>query len=148
MAGSISWVSITANKHPFVLKTQRLVDYQLEGSTAVQAACAFNRMHDARADFHYQLFKAEHRSYYSQQDAQVLSECRTTANVGFLRRLVEVCRNRSCRAPPISRGSIAEIDIAKAYAGAFMRIQFVPVFNEFDIWKPYDVQEPIRNSSL
>ncbi len=79
---------------------------------------------------------------------QVLNERRTTANVGFLRRLVEACRSRSCRAPPISRGSLAEIDITKAYVGAFMRIQFVPVFNEFDIWKPYGLQEPIRSSSL
>ena len=38
MAGSISWVCITANKHTFIIKTQRLVDYEIEGSTAAQAA--------------------------------------------------------------------------------------------------------------
>ncbi len=57
-------------------------------------------------------------------------------------------RHRNCRALPISRGSLAEIDIAKAYSGAFMRIQFVPVFSELDSWKPYDLQEPIRKPSL
>ena len=40
-----------------------------------------------------------------------------------------------------------EIDISKAYAGAFMRIKDVSVFNEFDIWQPYN-GEAIRKLSL
>ena len=148
MAGRICWVCISANGFTFLIKTQRLVEYEIEGSTAVDEAAVFNRMHDARAEFHYQLFRSEHKSYYSPLDVEVLNECRTVANVGFLRRLVEVCRSRSCRPPPISRDSLAEIDITKAYTGAFMRIQFVPIFNEFDVWKKYKPEEPLRNHSL
>ncbi|MFM7990036.1 MAG: hypothetical protein ACKPKO_63055, partial [Candidatus Fonsibacter sp.] len=33
-----------------------------------------------------------------------------------------------------SRSSLAEIDISKAYTGAFIRIKSIPVFNEFDAW--------------
>jgi hypothetical protein len=36
----------------------------------------------------------------------------------------------------ISRSSLAEIDISKAYTGAFMRIKAIPVINEFDTWEP------------
>ena len=40
-----------------------------------------------------------------------------------------------------------EIDISKAYTGAFMRINAIPVFSEFDIWQTYN-GEPIKNLSL
>ena len=44
-------------------------------------------------------------------------------------------------------GNLVEIDISKAYSGAFMRIKAVPVFNEFDAWQPYEGQA-IRKLSL
>ena len=40
-----------------------------------------------------------------------------------------------------------EIDISKAYTGTFMRIKAIPVFNEFDVWQPYN-GEAIRKLSL
>ena len=43
---------------------------------------------------------------------------------------------------------MAEIDISKAYTGAFMRIKSIPVFNEFDTWQYYKPEEPIENMSL
>ncbi|MFM7978874.1 MAG: hypothetical protein ACKPKO_06120, partial [Candidatus Fonsibacter sp.] len=43
---------------------------------------------------------------------------------------------------------LAEIDISKAYTGAFMRIRSIPVFNEFDTWQAYKPEEPIKNMSL
>ena len=42
---------------------------------------------------------------------------------------------------------MVEIDISKAYAEAFMRIKAIPVFNEFDVWQPYN-GEAIRKLSL
>ena len=41
-----------------------------------------------------------------------------------------------------------EIDISKAYTGAFMRIKSIPVFNEFDTWQAYKPEEPVKNMSL
>ncbi|MFM7984865.1 MAG: hypothetical protein ACKPKO_36650, partial [Candidatus Fonsibacter sp.] len=52
------------------------------------------------------------------------------------------------RPPTIPRSSLAEIDIPKAYTGAFMRIRSIPVFNEFDTWQYYMPEEPINNMSL
>ena len=43
--------------------------------------------------------------------------------------------------------SLIEKDITKAYTAAFEKINKVPVFNEFDIWKPYK-NEPIKDFSL
>ncbi|MFM7986768.1 MAG: hypothetical protein ACKPKO_46385 [Candidatus Fonsibacter sp.] len=76
-------------------------------------------MRDAKAGFHYQLFKSEHRSYYGARDLGSLDECRTVANVGWLRRLSrDILRSSKRRRPlPINKDSIAEIDVSKAYRG-------------------------------
>ena len=132
--GKLSWVSLSVNQTRFVFRSQQLIDWAIDGGMEVHDAQVFNRMHDAKTEFHYQLFKSEHKSYYDQQDLEVLDECRTVANVGWLKRAV-------------SKSSLVEIDISKAYTGAFMRITAVPVFNEFDVWTPYE-GEPIRNLSL
>ena len=49
--------------------------------------------------------------------------------------------------PVINRSNLAEIDISKAYTGAFMRIKSIPVFNVFDTWQAYKPEEPIKNMS-
>ena len=57
---------------------------------AVQDGAVFNKMHDAKTEFHYQLCKSEHKSYYGAQDLEILEECKTVANVGWLHKLVGV----------------------------------------------------------
>ncbi|MFM7984277.1 MAG: hypothetical protein ACKPKO_33635 [Candidatus Fonsibacter sp.] len=91
----------------------------------------FNIMQEAKTEFHYQLFKSEHKGYYNAQDIEILDECKTVANVGWLHSLVGTCPNNTKRPPTIPRSSLAEIDISKAYTAAFMRIKSIPVFNEF-----------------
>ena len=125
MTGSISWLCLTVNRHTFVVKTQRIVDYCIEGCITVENPEVFNKMQDASAEFHYQLFKLEHRSYYGELDVQILDECRSSANVGYLRRLIGVSRGIRHRLPVIHKSSLVEIDITKAYAGAFLRIRAV-----------------------
>ncbi|MFM7983108.1 MAG: hypothetical protein ACKPKO_27690, partial [Candidatus Fonsibacter sp.] len=52
-------------------------------------------------------------------------------------RLVGTCPNNKKKPATIPRSSLAEIDISKAYTGAFIRIKSIPVFNEFDTWQAY-----------
>ena len=56
--------------------------------------------------------------------------------------------SRRHKPPVIYISSLAEIDISKAYTGAFMRIRAIPVFNEFDTWQAYKQDEPVKNMSL
>jgi hypothetical protein len=148
MTGRLTWVSLTVSKYTFVVRSQQMIDYAIDGMMEVEDAGVFNRMHDAKLDFYHQLFRAEHRSFYSPQDLKILDDCRTVANVGWI---------KSLRAQRISRydpqfmlreRDLAEIDITKAFTGAFMRITAVPVFNEFDLWQPYLEGEALRNLSL
>ena len=91
-------------------------------------------MHDAKTDFHDKLFKSEHRSYYGARDLKILDECRTVANVGWLRKFTPTSLTRYRRPSPIDKDTLAEVDISKAYTRTFMRIRAAPVFNEFDVW--------------
>ena len=70
------------------------------------------------------------------------------ADVGWLHSLVGVSPSKKHRPPSIPKSSLAEIDISKAYTGAFMRIRPIPVFNEFDTWQSYKPEEPIKHMSL
>jgi hypothetical protein len=46
-----------------------VIDFlELDGVMEAQDAAVFNKMHDANADFHYQIFKSEHGSYYGARD--------------------------------------------------------------------------------
>ena len=125
-----------------------MIDWAIDDMMEVQDAAVGNNMQDAQTEFHYHLCKSEHHSYYGAQDLEILHECRTVANVGGVHRLTPTSLARYYRPPPIDRGNLAEIDISKAYTGAFMRIRTVPVFSEFGIWRPYKAKEPINNLSL
>ena len=59
-----------------------------------------------------------------------------------------VSLSRKHRPPVIHNNSLAEIDISKAYTGAFAKIRAIPFFNEFDTWQAYEQEEPIKNMSL
>ena len=74
----------------------------------------FNRLQDAKTEFHYQLFKSDHRSYYNAPDIEFLDERRAAANVGWLHSLVGVSLSNKHRPPSIPKSSLAEIDISKA----------------------------------
>ena len=105
-----------------------MIDWAIDGMMEVHDAGVFNRLQDAKTELNYQLFRSEHRA----QDIEILDECRTAANVGWLHGLVGTSPSKKHRPPTIPRSSLAEIDISKAYTGAFIRIRSVPVFNEFD----------------
>ena len=147
-ARKLSWVSLTVNNRTFIIKSQQMLDRAIDGMMEVDDAGVFNRLQDAKTEFHYQLFRSEHKRYYSAQDIDILDECRTAANVGWLQSLVGVSLSKKHRPPVIQRSSLAEIDISKACTGAFMKIKATPVFNEFDTWQAYKTEEPINNMSL
>ena len=49
---------------------------------------------------------------------------------------------------PIRKADLAEIDVSKAYTGAFLRIKAIRMFNEFDLWQRHSEGEALRNLSL
>ena len=73
--------------------------------------------------FHKKLFSENHKSFYSDLDVEILDESRTIVPFGSFKHLhndVEPC----------------SIDRRKAFSKAESIVE-VPVFKEFDVWKPY-----------
>ena len=150
-AGKITHIEIVVgdDNKTFILRGQQLNPEEIDGMILVNQEDVFNRTNEAMVDFQNQLLKKDHRSYYSKQDIDILDEYRTVANVGML---VDIdAQNRKLGKKQLDKyikiSELIELDMSKAYTAAFMKIQHIPIFNEFDIWKKYD-QEPIRPLSL
>ena len=91
-------------------------------------------MRDVMFNFEMSVFRKEHKSYYSQQDIDILDEFRMVANV-------------RAALPAKEQAGTVEIDISKSYTAAFTKIRNIPAFNEFDHFKPYNGDE-MQNYSL
>ena len=100
----------------------------IDGIIEVSNEATYNKMNDAMVNFRMSIFKNEQKSYYSTHDVNILDEFRTVANVGWME-------------PVKSKSTLLEIDISKAYTAAIAKIKSVPVFNEFDRFKPYEGEE-------
>jgi hypothetical protein len=85
-------------------------------------------MNEEMIKFHDAIFKNRYKSYYNAEDIAILDEYRTVVNIGMIQDLPK-------------KTKLVEIDRTKAFTAAFMEITKVPVFNEFDIFKPYNNEE-------
>ena len=112
--------------HRVILRTQQVITSVIQSPVVVDREIIYNKMNEAMVNFSTQIFKATRKSYYTQEDIKILDEYRTVANLGML-------TDR-----PYEK--LTEIDISKAYTGAFCKITHVPIFNEFDAFQPYTGQ--------
>ena len=126
--GRVTNIRLELNKIFCVIRTQQLTTTSIDGIINVASEDIYNNVNVAMNDFSQRLFKLNHRSSYTRQDIDILDEYRTIANVGILK-------------PPPAHTNLVEIDVSKAYTAAFTQIKEVPVFNEFDAFKPYNQQK-------
>ena len=82
------------------------------------------------------LFIPAHKSFYNDIDLKILDETRTIVPSGWFYSGGDLDYIQL----KISTGffKVAEIDISKAFTSMFLKMDEKPVFNQFDIWKPYD----------
>ena len=125
--GRIAKLIIEYNKTTFIIKTQQLTTKSIERHIHVDSELVYNNMSVAMTKFNKRMLKLTHKSYYNKQDVDILDEYRTIANSGLF-----------AKCP---KEALSEIDISKAYTAALSKITQIPVFNEFDIFKPYEQQE-------
>ena len=123
----------------YKVKTQNLIKDSMDGSITVEAEQTYNNMSRAMYDFNQALFNPLHKSYYNESDMEVFKQCHTIAPCG---RIPQIHYNRDLETDIktyyLFREHCVEIDRRKAYTWAYNQIVEVPVFCEFDIWKPYD----------
>ena len=124
----------------YKVKTQNLVNNSIDGSICVRTEQIYNKMSKAMFNFNTALFKATHKSYYNEVDVEIFKECRTIPPTGEINKHYYLYNPKTdkddkyCYTPEVT----TEIDIRKAYTSAFNKIAEIPVFTQFDIWKPFN----------
>ena len=141
-AGYISDLFIRVNKINYHITTQNLVPDSLDGGICVENEVVFNKLSGAMLKFKNDVFKPCHKSYYNEYDMPLFENCRTIVPSGKLYNMGKLYNQRG-----ISMSDMVELDVRKAFTKAFTDINRVPVFSQFDEWKPYR-GEGIKNLTL
>ena len=70
----------------------------------------------------------------------LFKECRTITPVGQIHKHYDLFNPKTNKDDKNSYTpeSCVSLDIRKAYTHAYMKISEIPVFTQFDVWKPYD----------
>ena len=109
------------------IKSQRPSKFKIEETVMVPDVETLNNLHKVRHEFTSSIIRSDYKSFYSEKDMEVFKDFRSRAKYGIF-------DIKDTRDPD----DLVEIDITKAYTAAFEKIDKVPVFSEFDIWKPYN----------
>ena len=136
-AGAISYLKGDFNNVYFCIKTQMLVDDQINSDVPVDRELVYNNMAEAFFRFKKSLFNPNHRSDYSSVDTEVLTKFRTVVPLGELFKNLDNMDETK-----------QEIDICKAFTKAFSSISHIPVFDHFDNWKIFNPKSKIRDLNL
>ena len=123
-SGRITKLFLEFNKITFIIKTQQLITSTVERPIVVENEDIYNRMNQAMVKLNKSMFRQSYKSNYTDLDIDILDEYRSYANVGLLR------QKPTC--------NLVEIDVSKAYTSALIKIDKIPIFNEFDIFQPYN----------
>ena len=124
----VNWkIKSTKQEITYTIKLQNLSTHSIDEDVSVENEKLFNDMNGEMFNFNKKIFNDAHKSYYSQTDIDILDEARTIVPTGYF-------KNNSTN-------ETVEIDRTKAFTKAFSKITHIPVFTEFDIWKPYQNEE-------
>ena len=96
---------------------------------AVDSEEVYNNTNLAMSTLSSKLFLKSHLSHYTEKDLEVLDSYRTKSVCGMLCG----CQDKSALAK-----SLIEIDVSKAHAAALNEMTEIPIFNEFDAFRPYE----------
>ena len=136
-------IKINSKSHKEIkskVKTQNLVNNSIDGSICVRTEQIYNKMSKAMFNFNTALFKPTHKSYYNEIDVEIFKECRTIPPMGEINKHYYLYNPKTDKddkyfyTPEVA----TEIDVRKAYTSAFNKITEIPVFTQFDIWKPFN----------
>ena len=119
----------------YTIVTQHLNKDDIDEDIAVETEEQYNKVSEEMFKFHKQLFSENIKSYYTDLDVEILDECRTIVPFGYLG------KDRNIDVQKCS------IDTRKAFTYGCSKIVKVPVFKEFDIWKPYTDKSDVNKSN-
>ncbi len=107
----------------FSIETQQLIKSAIDGIIVIDNEQTYTNMSKAMSTIHSKIFLKTHKSYFTEDDLLILNEYRTKPIVGNI---------------GTNQDNMIEIDISRAYTSQFSQITKIPIFNEFDNFKPYN----------
>ena len=113
----------------YSIVSQDLDKDKIDEDIMVNTEDKYNRVSDEMFKFQRKFFNEAHKSYYNETDVKILDECRTIVANGRIYGAEDVNLNDRC-----------SIDIRKASTHSASQIVKIPVFREFDVFKPYDLK--------
>jgi hypothetical protein len=90
--GRITRLFIKVNSIIIIIRTQQLLTCCIRGMICVSGEDVYNNMESAMVNFKKQLFKKEHKSYFTDLDINILNGYRTVANIGMLKQHITLER--------------------------------------------------------
>ena len=131
----------------YKVKTQNLVTNSIDGSTCVRTENIYNKMSKAMYDFNKALFNPLHKSYYNEIDMQIFKECKTINPSGEINKYYYrySVQRQEFDKYFFTTEACVEIDVRKAFTHAFNQMTEIPVFTQFDVWKPYKKEHSIES---
>jgi hypothetical protein len=135
-AGIITKIKMKLGKIKYIIRTQNLLKISCDGYITISNENIYNRMNLAMFNFYKALFIPSQKSFYNDIDIKILDETKIIVPSGWFYSgdSLDYIKHK------ISKQSlqVSEIGISKAFTSMFLKINKKPVFNQFDIWKPYD----------
>ena len=125
-AGRVSALMLELNNIRCTIQIPQLIKSAIDGVVVVDDEQTYNNMNEAMNAMKTKLFLKNHLSYYTEADLQIMDSYRTKPICGML---------------GAKQDNLIEIDVSKAYTSAFNDITKIPIFNEFDAFKPYEGEE-------
>jgi hypothetical protein len=122
-SGRITGLKIVLKNVLFSIETQQLIKSAIDGVIVIDNEQTYNNMSNAMSTIHSKIFLKTHKSYFTEDDLLILNEYRTKPIVGNI---------------GSNQDNMIEIDISRAYTSQFSQITKIPIFNEFDNFKPYN----------
>ena len=124
--GRISSLKMKFNKLILNIRSQNLLECDIDNHISVNQTEIFNKVNEAMFKFNKGLFNPSHKSFYHDDDLRIFCKTYSIASSGYMKDI------------GMLKGWHVEIDKRKAYTKSAMEITKIPVFSRFDIWKKYD----------
>ena len=113
----------------YSIESQDLDKDKIDEDIMVNTEDKYNRVSEEMFKFHRKSFNEAHKSYYNETDVIILDECRTIVANGRIHGTENVSLNDRC-----------SIDIRKAFTHSTRQIVKIPVFRDFDVYRPYGLK--------
>ena len=124
-AGIITSIKLDLNNVKYVIKTQNLLKDSCDGCITLNHEKTYNNMNVAFFNFNKALFNPLHKSFYNDTDMKIFMKAGTIVPSGLVSKKLSLQR-------------CTELDVSKAFKHAYVSMDEIPVFTQFDFWKPYN----------